>query len=516
MFLETKLMFRNYRSSVPVMATPSSPTDLPSAAAPALPRKLFVGGEWRDAAGGRTFVVLDPYTREPFAEVAAGGREDAQAAIDAAAAAFEAWAATPPEAKRRLFQRAAEVVERRRDETAAVLVAETGCSAGFAGHMQDGVQANLHHAAAWAYEPRGQVLQSDYPGTYSTAVRRPLGVVASITPWNGGSILPWRSVLSPLAAGNTVVVKPSEESPVSAGLLVAAALEEAGLPPGVVNVVPHAPGEAGPIADAFYESDDVRCVNFIGSVATGRLLAERAGRTLKRSVMELGGFNHLLVLDDADVDYAAVVASLSAFFHQGQVCLNVRKALVARSLYEPFVERLAAHARSLPCGDPRDPATIVGPLINERALALAQERIAEAVGKGARVVTGGGHDGLVMEPTVLVDVPDDATVAHEETFAPLLVVRAVGDDEEAVAIANGPLYGLAAAVVAGDRHRGFAVAQRLRAGSVHVNTSTLNDELHAPIGGVRDSGWGRSGPQSIDDFSDVVWLTVEGGRRPIW
>jgi acyl-CoA reductase-like NAD-dependent aldehyde dehydrogenase len=478
--------------------------------------RLFIDGRWSDAADGRTFQVLEPYTREPYAEVAAGGRQDAERAIAAAAAAFEEWAALAPAAKRKLFQRAADVVERRRTETAEALIAETGCSAGFAGHMQDAVQTNLHHAASWVYEPRGEVLGSDYPGTFSTAVRRPLGVVASITPWNGGSVLPWRSVISPLAAGNTVVVKPSEESPVTAGLLVAEALEEAGFPAGVVNVVPHAPGEAAPIADAFYESDDVRCINFIGSVATGRMLAERAGRTLKRSVMELGGFNPLLVLDDADVDYAAVVASLSAFFHQGQICLNVRKALVARAIYEPFVEKLVAHARTLGLGDPHDPATIVGPLINERALAVAQERIAEAVQRGAHVVAGGGAEGLVMEPTVLVDVPDDATVAREETFAPLLVVRAVEDDEEALTIANEPLYGLTAAVLAGDRYRGFEVAQRLRAGSVHVNTSTLNDELHAPIGGVRDSGWGRSGPQSIDDFSDVVWLTVEGGRRPIW
>lgn len=498
------------------MATEPTSPDTAPAAAPALPNKLFIDGEWREAAGGRTFAVLDPYTRETFAEVAAGGKEDAQAAIAAAAKAFEEWAATPPEAKRRLFQRAADVVDRRRKETAAALVAETGCSAGFAEHMQDGVQVNLHHAAAWAYEPRGQVLQSNYANTYSTAVRRPLGVVASITPWNGGSILPWRSVLSPLAAGNTVVVKPSEESPVTAGLLVASALEEAGFPAGVVNVVPHAPGEAGPIADAFYESDAVRCINFIGSVPTGRMLAERAGRTLKRSVMELGGFNQLLVLDDADVGYAAVMGSLSAFFHQGQVCLNVRKALVARPLYDAFVEALVAHAKTLPTGDPRDPATIVGPLINERALEMAQQRVQEAVDKGARVLTGGGHDGLVMEPTVLVDVPDDATIAYEETFAPLLVVRAVDDDEEALRIANGTGYGLTGAVVSGDRYRGFEVAQRMQAGSVHVNTSTLNDELHAPIGGVRDSGWGRSGPQSIDDFSDVIWLTVEGGRRPIW
>jgi len=498
------------------MATRTSSSDTTQSGAPAATRHLFIDGSWSPAASGRTFPVLDPYTRETYAHVAAGGREDADRAIAAAAAAFEPWAALPPAAKQKLFQRAAEVVERRRDETAAALIAETGCSDGFAGHMQDGVQMNLHHAAAWAYEPRGEVLQSNYPGTYSTAIRRPLGVVASITPWNGGSILPWRSVLSPLAAGNTVVIKPSEESPVTAGLLVAEALEEAGFPPGVVNVVPHAPGEAGPIADAFFESDAVRCINFIGSVATGRMLAERAGRTLKRSVMELGGFNPLLVLDDADVDYAALVAALSAFFHQGQICLNVRKALVARSIYEPFVERLLEHTRGLPVGDPRDPKTLVGPLINERALETALERIREATDAGARILTGGGHEGLVLEPTVLVDVPDHVTVAREETFAPLLVVRAVEDDEEALAIANAPLYGLTAAVVAGDRYRGFEVAGRLRAGSVHVNTSTLNDELHAPVGGVRDSGWGRSGPQSVDDFSDVVWLTVEGGRRPIW
>jgi acyl-CoA reductase-like NAD-dependent aldehyde dehydrogenase len=401
----------------------------------------------------------------------------------------------------------------RRAEIAEIMARETGCTLPFADFQQDLVKAMLRQAANWVYLPRGEVLQTDVPGTSSTAVRRPLGVVASFTPWNGANVLAWRTVLAPLAAGNTVVVKPSEEAPVSAGLVVAKVAEEAGFPPGVVNVLTHAPGEAGPIADRFFENTEVRCINFIGSVPIGRMLAERAGRHLKRTVMELGGFNPMIVLDDVVLDDAVRVAAYSAFVHQGQVCLNARRIFVQEGIYQEFLERFAARTRALVTGDPHEPGTFIGPLINDRARDLVHARVTEAVAKGARIVTGGTYEGRVYAPTILVDVPDDATVAFEETFGPVVVVQPVGTAQDAIEIINRSLYGLTSSILSGDTYRALELAGQIKSGAVHVNIPTVDDEIQAPIGGVRDSGWGRTGPYALHDFTDLVWVNVQEGLQ---
>src|SRR5712671_4093085 len=286
------------------------------------PYRCYIGGRWVGASSGRTFDDVEPYSGRLFARAAAGGRPEARAAIEAAAEAFPAWAATTPAEKARLFFAAAEIVKRRRAEIAQLLARETGSTILFASFQQELVIQTLEQAAGWVYLPQGEVLQSNIAGSNSIGIRRPLGVVACFTPWNGANILAWRAVLSPLAAGNTVVVKPSELAPVSAGLIVAEIAEEAGFPPGVINVVTHAPGAAGSVADEVFDNPHVRCINLIGGVKTARLLAERAGKTLKRSVLELGGYNPMIVLDDADMDYAVRSATFGSFFHQGQICMN--------------------------------------------------------------------------------------------------------------------------------------------------------------------------------------------------
>jgi len=260
--------------------------------------RQYIGGEWIGSA--ELFDDLDPYRGTVMARIPAGTRSDAARAVDAAAAAFPAWAELPPAEKQTLFLRAADIVERRRADIVHLLAAETGC----AGFQVLTATRLLRQAANWGYLPVGEIIRSDVPGTFAMALRRPLGVVAGISPWNGAHVLAWRTVVNPLAFGNTVVLKPSEESPVSAGLLIPEIMEEAGFPAGVINVVTHAPGEAVPIADEFFERPEVRFINFTGSSATGRILAERAGRALKRCVLELGGYNPLIVLADADLDYA--------------------------------------------------------------------------------------------------------------------------------------------------------------------------------------------------------------------
>lgn len=475
--------------------------------------RLHIDGEWRSAIDGRSFDVLEPFSRKPLARVPAAGRADTRAAIEAADRAFPSWAAMAPAQKAQLFYRAADIVRRRRAEIADILARETGSTISFATFQQDLVIQNLEHAAGWLYQPRGEVFPSDIPGSHSFSIRRPLGVVASFTPWNGANILAWRAVLSPIAAGNTVVVKPSELAPVSAGLIVAEIAEEAGFPKGVINVVTHAPGEAGVIADEIFASPEVRCINLIGGVKTARMLAERAGRTLKRSVLELGGYNPLIVLDDADIDYAVRTAVFGSFFHQGQICMNTRKVIIHRSLYDRFLEQFVARARQLPMGDPQEPTTLIGPLVSPDAVAKVHAAVEEAVAMGATLRTGGVHDGQVYHPTILTDVSYDATVSNEETFGPVVIVEPFDTDEDAVAIANRVPYGLVSSILAGDTYRGLEMAPRILAGVVNVNSSTVNDEPHVPMGGVRDSGWGRTGPDSMADFTDVIWINARSSER---
>jgi acyl-CoA reductase-like NAD-dependent aldehyde dehydrogenase len=476
--------------------------------------KMHYGGEWHDAIDGEHFDDIEPYSGAVFARVPAGGPQDAAAAIEAAADAYPAWSATAPAERARLLLKAAEIVKRRRAEIAEKLARETGSTLPFSTFQQDLVADTLQQAAAWVYLDKGEVLQSDQPtNTHSIAVRRPLGVVVSFTPWNGANILAWRAVVSPIAAGNTVVVKPSEFAPVNAGIMVAEIAEEAGFPPGVINVVTHAPGAAPAISDVVFQSPDVRAINLIGGVKTARILAKRAGETLKRTVLELGGYNPMLVLDDVDVDYAVRTATFGSFFHQGQICLNTRKVIIHRSIYDEFLAKLVERTQTLPSGDPLDPGTVIGPLITQAAVDAMHERIADAVSKGAVIQAGGTSEGLIFEPTILTDVPYDAVVSNEETFGPLVIVEPVDSDEQAIAAANRVMYGLSSSILTSDTYRGFELAPRILAGVVNVNSPTVNDEIHAPLGGVRDSGWGRTGPDSLADFSDVIWISAHNGHR---
>src|SRR6266850_2048128 len=473
----------------------------------------FANNQWHNATDKALFEVHEPYDGRLFATVAAGSRADARIAVDAASKAFTRWSETPPAEKASLFLRAAEIVKRRRSEIAEVLARETGSTISFATFQQDLVAATLQQVAGWVYLPKGEVLETNAPGSHSIGVRRPLGVVASFTPWNGANVLSWRAVISPVAAGNTVVVKPSEFAPVSAGIMLAEVAEEAGFPAGVINVVTHAPGAAANIADEFFERPEVRIINLIGGVKTARMLAERAGRTLKRTVLELGGFNPMIILDDVDMEYAVRTATFGSFFHQGQICLNTRRIIIQRKIYEEFLGKFVARTKSLPAGDPLNPKTIIGPLITRDAVKLIDDRVKEAVSRGAKVHTGAKYDGQIYYPTILTNVPLDAAIANEETFGPVVVVEVVDTSEEAIAAANRTMYGLTSSILAGNTYKAFEMAPKILAGIVNVNSPTVNDEIHAPMGGVRDSGWGRTGPRSLEDFNDVIWINSHAGQR---
>lgn len=477
------------------------------------PTTHYIGGRFSEP-DGRSFADSNPYNDEVVADIAAGGRAEAQEAVTAAAAAFPAWAAMPPGQRQRLFLDAADLIDQRADGIVHALAVEAGTSAAFARFQIAWSSSLMRQAANWGYLPYGDVLRSDVPGRFAMVTRKPLGVVAGFTPWNGAFNLAWRTLALPMAFGNTVVLKPSEEAPITAGLLQAEILHEAGFPPGTFNVVAHAPGDAAAVADVFFESPAVRCINFTGSAATARILAEQAGRALKPIVLELGGYNPLLVLRDADLGQAVDAAVFGAFFHQGQICLNTRKVLVERPLHDEFLRAVAARTDALPLGDPVDPTTIIGPLINDRAVRQMEERLDDATDRGARLVAGGERHGRVFAPTILADVPQDAIVAlgTEETFGPLLVVEAVEDAEAALARAQDTPYGLSSAIITADQDRGLELAQRFDTGIVHINGPTMAGEPSMPNGGVKDSGWGRSGHYAVEDFTEIRLTTLTHGR----
>jgi acyl-CoA reductase-like NAD-dependent aldehyde dehydrogenase len=474
--------------------------------------KQFIGGQWTDASEGATFEDRDPFTGDVVANVPAGTRDDARRAIEAAAAAFPEWSQSLPAQRQGIFLKAADILESRRDEVVGLLARETGCSFGFGMFQMSFVPGLLRQAAAAAYAPVGQIIPSDHPGTLAMGLRRPVGVVAAIAPWNAALILSARSIAAPLALGNTVVLKPSELSPVVGGLLWGEIFTEAGLPAGVLNVVTHAPGEAGPIGDEFTEHPAVRRINFTGSTATGRRLAEAAGRNLKRVVLELGGYNPLVVLADADLDYAVNASAFGAFLHQGQICMSARRIIVERPIADEFTSRLAEKTKTLKTGDPKEPSTIIGPLINEAALQLVKERVQDAVAKGATVLAGGEADGPCFQATLITDVPEDSEFAKHETFGPVVAIDVVDSAEQAIERANATSYGLSAGILTADTDRGFALAQLLESGIVHVNDQPVGDEPQMPFGGVKDSGWGRFGGQAVmDEFTELRWITVQSG-----
>ena len=473
----------------------------------------LIAGQWVAADSGKTFDNFNPYNGEVFAKVPASGAAEMQRAIDAAQAVFPAWAAMGARARQALFLKAADILERRADEVVLSMALETGSATPFSRFQIAWAVGLLRQAAGYPYLPGGEIVQSDTPGVFAMAVRRPLGVVAGISPWNGSVALGFRTIVAPLACGNTVVVKPSEEAPYCAGLLMGEVMTEAGFPPGVLNVVTHAPGAVGPISDVMFEDRRVRAYNFTGSSSVGAALAARAGQNLKRIALELGGYNPMLVLKDADLDYSVDTAIFAAFFHQGQICMNTRKILVDRSLYPQFVERFVARAKAIKPGNPAEPTTKIGPLINDRALALVKQGVAAAVEKGAKVLAGGTHDGRCFQPTVLVDVPKDAPIHCEEVFGPVVLIEAFDSEAAAVEEANATHYGLSASIMTADVWRGVQLGAQIQSGMVNVNGPTMGGEPQIPFGGVKDSGWARFGRWAIETFTDLNLVTISQNKR---
>jgi len=476
--------------------------------------QMYIGGKWVDAANGQTFDDLNPYNGELFAKVPAGKREDAKRAIEAAAAAFPAWAATPPAVKRRLFLKAADVWESRQKDLVEALNIETGSTIGIAMFQMFFLPGLLREAASQVYNVTGEVLPADMPGAFYMAVRQPCGVVSSFGPFNVPYILCTRAAALPIAFGNTVVLKPSEEAPVTGGILIAEVFEEAGFPPGVLNIVTHTKADAPDVGDEMIVHPAVRRICFTGSTEIGRIIAEKSGKHLKRAVLELGGKDPLIVLRDADIDYAADAAAWGAFLHQGQICMSTERIIVEKPVAKALTEKLVARAKGLKVGDPRDPSTTIGPLINKVAIDKVQSHIDEAVQGGAKVLTGGKADRLVYPPTVITDVKREMRLFTDQTFGPVAPIIVVEDAEEALKVANDSKYGLSAGIITNDFNKGLEMAQKLETGVVHINDQTVADEPQVPFGGVKGSGWGRMGGKaSVEEFTELRWITYQRNKR---
>lgn len=477
-------------------------------------QKMFIGGKWVDSTSGESFDDLNPFTGEVYARVPAATREDASQAIAAAQTAFADWKASPPGMRRKIFLKAADIMEERQDEMVKAIMEETGSTIGIAMFQVNFVPELFRTAAAAAYEVKGEVIPADHKDSFFMAIRQPAGVVSCFVPFNAPYNLGSRSFALPVAYGNTAVVKPSEEAPVTGGLLFAEIFEEAGLPPGVLNVITCTREEAPDVGDEMIANPAVRRISFTGSTEVGRIIGEKAGRHLKRAVLELGGKDPLIVLADSDLDYALDAATWGAFLHQGQICMSTERIIVEKKIAGKFTDKLKKRAQELPVGDPTNPATVIGPLINQKAVDKVHSHVQEAVAGGAKLVTGGHYDNLVYHPTVVADVSPDMRIFTEQTFGPVAPIVTVSDPEEALAVANNSAYGLSAGIITSDFNRGLDIALRLETGMVHVNDQTVNDEPQAPFGGMKGSGYGRFGGQAaLDEFTELRWINVQRTNR---
>lgn len=470
-----------------------------------------IAGQWRAGRAGKTGTDSDPWSGETLMEIPLAGPEDIDEAFGAAAAAQRDWARRPPADRAAVMLAAAAVLESRKDEITGWLVREGGGTVAKADLEWNLARAMMLEAASIPHHVTGAIMPSDVPGKESRVYREPAGVVTVISPWNFPLQLSNRSVAPALACGNAVVLKPASDTPVTGGLLLARIFEEAGLPPGVLSVVV---GSGGEIGDALVSHPVPSVISFTGSTAVGEAITRTAG--IKRLALELGGNGPMVVLDDADLEAAADAAVFGSFFHSGQICMIANRVIVDLAVFDEFVPLFVDRARLLRAGNPADPRTDIGPVINGRQLSAIHDKVMRAVSAGARQVLGGppsGPAGLVLPPHVLLGDNDVAT-ASEEVFGPVITVIAAAGEKDALRMANETEYGLSSAVFTRDLDRGTRFALQTQAGMTHVNDSPVNDDANTAFGGVKASGIGRFGGQwAISEFTTEHWVSVQRTTR---
>ena len=476
---------------------------------------LSIGG--KSIAATMTYDRCDPMTGAVTTRAAAATPADAIAAVDAAQAAFPAWAALGPNARRAALNKAADSLDAKAGDFVDAMQHEIGATEGWARFNHMLAVGIVREAAAMTTQIGGEVIPSDKPGCIAMALREPAGVVLGIAPWNAPIILGVRAIAMPLACGNTVVLKASEQCPRTHALIVDAFIA-AGLGGGIVNLVTNAPADAGAVVGAMIDHPAVRRINFTGSTQVGRIIAQRAAGHLKPVLLELGGKAPLIILDDADLDEAVKAAAFGAFMNQGQICMSTERIIVVDAVADAFVVKFQAKVATMTVGDPREGRTPLGAVVDVKTVGHVQGLIADALAAGAVQANGGPADGVLMPAHVIDKVTPDMRLFRDESFGPVVAVIRARDEAHAITLANDTEYGLSAAVFTRDTARGLRVARQIKSGICHVNGPTVHDEAQMPFGGVKASGYGRFGGKAgIDAFTELRWITIETqpGHYPI-
>jgi aldehyde dehydrogenase (NAD+) len=474
---------------------------------------LFIDGRW-SAGGSKPKPNLNPWTEQPIGDMAQANEADLNAAYDAASRAQPAWAAMLPSERAQVFAKVARLMDQRRDEIIGWIVREAGGTLLKASLEWKSVQGVMLEAASLPYMVEGRILPNDTLGKESRVYRKPVGVVGVISPWNWPFQLSARSLAPAMAVGNAVVLKPASDTPITGGLLFAKLFEEAGLPPGILNVIP---GSGSEIGDAFVKHPVPRVISFTGSTPVGRGIGKMAyeAAIIKRLELELGGDSPLVVLADADLDLAVEAAVFGKFLHQGQICMIANRLVVEAPIYDEFVDRFAARVKGLKMNGPDDPETFIGPIINREQLKSVQETIAMARGAGYRELAGGEAQGLLLPPHVFAGVEPEGALYRREIFGPVAPVIRAANADEALRIANDTDYGLSSSVFTRDLEKGVRFARAIQAGMAHVNDQPVNDLPFSPFGGEKNSGIGRfNGRWAVDAFTTDQWVTLQHAPRP--
>lgn len=470
-----------------------------------------IGHRWRAGSAGKTRASTDPYTGDTLAEIPQADEHDLDEAYRVAVEAQRDWAAAPPGERAAVMRAAADVITDRKDEVLDWLVHETGGTLARAELEWNLVRSVMWESASMPHHVEGRIMPSDIAGKESRVYREPVGVVAVISPWNFPMQLSNRSVAPALAVGNAVVLKPAGDTPITGGLLLARIFEEAGLPAGLLSVVV---GSGSDIGDAIVEHPTPRVVSFTGSTPVGKGIAEKAG--LKKLALELGGNGPFVILDDADLELAVQAAVFGSFFHQGQICMRINRIIADAAVHDEFLDRFVAKVKTLKVGDPRDPDTHLGPIINSSQLESIQDMLRRAQEDGAELVLGGqpfGPTGQCLPPHVLTGTNDVAT-AREEVFGPVITVIRTDGEEDALKIANDTEYGLSSSVFSRDVNRAVRFGRRIQAGMTHINDAPVNDDANTAFGGEKGSGIGRFGGQwAVDEFTTDHWVSVQHSPR---
>lgn len=470
----------------------------------------FIAGHWLKGTSTHTLNNLNPYTQELILKLQAASIVDVDSAYSAAERSFVTWSQTSPSERKNIILRVYDVVKNRREEIIDWLIQESGSTRLKANIEVDAVLGIINEAVTFPERMEAQELHSTDPSRKSYAIRKPLGVIAVISPWNFPFHLSMRSVVTAIAIGNCVVLKPASDTPITGGLLLAKIFEEAAVPQGVFSVVA---GLGGEIGDYFVEHDTPKMISFTGSTLVGKRVGQLAvgGNHLKRIALELGGNAPLVVLDDADLDLAVELAVMGRFLHQGQICMSTNRVIVDAKIYDAFVGKLLIRTQDIVYGDPDQANTLIGPIINSSQVEKIKHIIDQALQQGTKLILRGKIQGNIIPPHIFIDVDPESSLAKEESFGPVLPVIKAHNESDALRLANDTAYGLSSAVCTADIERGTRFAMQIDAGMTHINAITVADQPNAPFGGEKNSGLGRfNGQWILEEFSHTHWLTVPG------